>query len=205
MRAVTPPRTRGRGQVPHTAPPRMCRRPEFGGLLEERHDQPPADTALVARGADSARQTERQRKTDERRRLDVVADRAFGLAEQLAAVDSSRVERAAEGALKSACTDQAALRVLRVHRDIHRDDLLFRFAALVAILAAAMLLFRSRPYEVVRNHHQDVLRRFVFGIDRAFGAPLLLFRARLLLAGACFCCVVAHRHAHGPIARADLG
>ena len=183
----------------------MCRRPEFGGLLEERRDQPPADTALVARGADSARQTERQRKTDERRRLDVVADRAFGLAEQLTAVDSSRVERAAEGALKSACTDQAALRVLRVHRDIHRDDLLFRFAALVAILAAAMLLFRSRPYEVVRNHHQDVLRRFVFGIDRAFGAPPLLFRARLLLAGACFCCVVAHRHAHGPIARADLG
>ena len=156
-------------------------------------------------GQRATNRRQRQRKTDERRRLGVVADRVFGLAEQLTAVDPSRVERAAEGAMKSACTDQAALRVLRVHRDIHRDDLLFRFAALVAILAAAMLLFRSRPYEVVRNHHQDVVRRFVFGIDRAFGAPPLLFRARLLLAGACFCCVVGHKHAHGPIARDDLG
>ena len=175
----------GAGRCRITAPPRMCRRAGVDGLLEERRDQPPANTALIARGADSARQIEPKSSRDKPNRLDVVADRVLGLAEQLAAVDSSRVERAAEGALKSAFTDRAALRVLHVHRDIHRDDLMFRFAALVAILATVIFVFRSRPHEVVRHHHQDIVRRFVFGIDRAFCAPHPPFLSRAVVP--CWC------------------
>ena len=97
------------------------------------------------------------------------------------------MERAAEGALKSACTDQAALRVLHVHRDIHRDDLMFRFAALVAILATAIFVFRSRPHEVV-----DIIIRilcvdlFSELIVRSARPTPPFYLARSFLASACF-------------------
>ena len=206
MRAVTPPRTRGRGQVPHTAPPRMYRRAGVDGLLEERRDQPPANTALIARGADSARQIEPKSSRDKpNNRLDVVADRVFGLAEQLAAVDSSRVEWAAEGALKSARTDQAALRVLHVHRDIHRDDLMFRFAA--SRRSSPSSPPPSSSFAVAPTRWFDIIIR-IFCVDlfsELIARPARPFYLVSRAVVACWCLLsffsVGHRHAH---TRTDL-
>jgi len=164
----------------------MYRRAGVDGLLEERRDQPPANTALIARGADSARQIEPKSSRDKpNNRLDVVADRVFGLAEQLAAVDSSRVEWAAEGALKSARTDQAALRVLHVHRDIHREDPMFRLAALVSPSSPpSSLSFAVAPTRwfdiIIRILCVDLFSELIARPARPF------YLARSLLAGACF-------------------